>query len=373
MKQGERDTGAPVVAFVTGSAGDWGGASRVLYTMLRNMDREKLVPLLLLPSDGPIVPELDRLSLRYKIWGPLTESGGLIDYLAALWRALVFFKRENVRLLHLNSANFWRPAEVLAARLLRIPVVVHYHVIIHRPAPFSKWCTAAIAVSAYTGRQSGPAALPKHVIYNPIDLRRFDAGHSLRNKLSIPDGAKVVSFLGQIRDIKGIRDFIEMAHRIKDADARFLIAGECRDPARFAGSLTEDELQSLIVDDDRISYIGYVKEVEDVYHTSDIVVVPSRWEEPLGLINLEAGACRCAIVATRVGGIPEVVKDGVNGLLVPREDVSALADAVFRLLQNPALARDMGQRGRELVEQQFTGLPVREFENLLTGIARQRA
>jgi L-malate glycosyltransferase len=109
----------------------------------------------------------------------------------------------------------------------------------------------------------------------------------------------------------------------------------------------------------------YRKDVENVYHTADIVVVPSRWQEPLGLINLEAGACRKPVVATRVGGIPEVVVDGVNGYLVEPATLSHWPQRVAALIADPSLRARLGEAGRARVEQDFTTRPVKEFEALL--------
>ena len=359
----------PVICFITGSAGDWGGASRVLYTNLRLIDRSKLTPLLLLPCTGPIEDELKQRDLRYLIWGPLTEPGNHLAYLRAFIKAWRFFRRERVAVIHVNGSNFWRPAELLAARMLGIPILAHYHLINNEPAPAMAWCRAAVAVSHYTAEQSGPTGLAKPVVYNPVSLQRFDSGHSLRQELDITAEQIVVVFLGQIREIKGVADFITMARRIPDPNVRFLLAGECRDPEKFAGSYTPADLQTLIGDDTRIRYIGYIKEVENVYHTADIIVVPSRWQEPLGLINLEAGACYKPVVATRVGGIPEVVVDDVNGYLTEPGNVQELVEHVAELIANRELRITMGMAGRRQVEEKFTTYPVREFENLLLSYA----
>lgn len=355
----------PVICFITGSSGDWGGASRVIYTSLRLMDRTRLEPLLLLPDEGPVIQELQERSLRYQIWGRLTEPGNVGAYLGAFWRALMFFKRERVEVIHVNNSNFWRPAELLAAWLLRIPIVAHYHVLNLEPSPFISLCRAAISVSRFTAEHSHPATLDRPVIYNPIALERFDAGRSLRNELGIDANEIVISFLGQIREIKGVQDFIAMARRVSAPHARFLIAGECRDPQRFSGSYTPDDLKMLIAGDQRIRYMGYVEQVEDVYHTSDLIVMPSRWQEPLGLISQEAAACRKAVVATRVGGIPEALQDGVTGFLVDPGDIDALVKYVEKLIDDAPLRREMGDAGRRFVEREFTTRPVREFEDLL--------
>ena len=361
----------PVVGFFTTSAGDWGGASRVLFTNLRLMNPDALVPLLFLPGPGPIEDELKRRKLRYVIWGPLTEPANPIAYLRGFFRAWRSFRRENVAAIHVNSSNFWRPAELLAAWLMRIPIVAHYHVINDQPGPFMNLCCAAICVSRFTAQQSLPKKLDKPVIYNSINLGRFDSGHSLREELGILPGTVVVAFLGQIREIKGVADFIAMARKIQNPDVLFLIAGECRDPKKFSGSYSEQDLKELAGGDSRIRYIGYVKDVENVYHTADIVVVPSRWQEPLGLINLEAGACGKPVVATNVGGIPEVVEDGLNGYLVEAGDVEAMADRVLQLIDNPALRRRLGEAGRAQVETKFAAQPVKAFESLLLSFARR--
>lgn len=365
------DGAPPAVCFFTASSGDWGGASRVLFTCLRRIDRKRMRPLLLLPAHGPIEPELERQDLHYATWGPLTEPGNPLAYARAFVRAWRFFRRERVSLVHVNSSNFWRPAEILAARYLDVPVLAHYHVVNRKPSPAMSWCRAAIAVSRYTAEQSGPPTLEKAVVYNPIDVARFDAGRSLREALGIGTEATIVAFLGQIRDIKGVPDFIAMARAIDDPNARFLIAGECRDPRKFPGSYDESALAAMIGNDSRIRYLGYVHEVENVYQTADIVVVPSRWQEPLGLINLEAGACRKPVVATRVGGIPEVVEEGVNGFLVEPGDVTALAQRVTTLMADPGLRERMGLAGRQRVERYYTGAPVRDFENLILQYARR--
>ncbi|MGV8989853.1 MAG: glycosyltransferase family 4 protein [Thiobacillus sp.] len=360
----------PKVCFFTTSCGDWGGASRVLYTNLWQLDTNALDPILVLPCHGPIEPELDARGFRYEVWSPFTEPGSALAYLRAFWKAWRFFRREKVEVIHVNGANFWRPAELLAAKLSGIPILAHYHVINHEPAPAMKWCRAAIAVSRYTAEQSGPPGLAKPVIYNPVNLARFDNGHSLRGELGLAESDVVIAFLGQIREIKGVSDFIAMARAIDAPHAHFLIAGECRDPAQYPGSYSPADLENLSGGDTRIRYIGYVREVENIYHTADIVVVPSRWQEPLGLINLEAGACHKPVVATRVGGIPEVIEEGVNGYLVEPCDIDMLATRVATLIADPSLRARMGQAGRTLVEQQFTTQPVREFEKLLLSYVR---
>lgn len=359
----------PVVCFFTGAHGDWGGASRVIYTAIRRFDRSRLTPLVMLPEHGPIEAELDGLGIGHVQWGRLTEFGSPVQYVRTFVRALRLYRRHHVRAVHVNFA-FWRPAEVLAARVLGIPVFAHYHLIARSPGPFMRMCKAIVAVSKFTADSSGPTGVEKEVIYNPIDLARFERGRDRRADFGCTSGEVVVSFMGQIREIKGVQDFVEMTKRIEGSNVRFLIAGECRDPEKFPGSYTVEQLNAMIAHDPRILYLGYVSAIEDIYQSSDVVVFPSRWQEPLGLIGLEAGACRKPIVTTRVGGIPEVVEDGVNGFLVPPADPQSLAARTAQLIADPVLRKEMGARGYEKVAQDFTDRPVKQFEALLIDACR---
>src|SRR4029079_9670639 len=112
-----------VICYLSAAAGDWGGASRVLFTNLRLIDRSRYEPLVLLPGDGPIIPLLNELGIRHAIWGKHHEPAGWVRDMRDVIRAARFFRRNGVDLLHINHANYWRPAEIVAARLLGIPVV----------------------------------------------------------------------------------------------------------------------------------------------------------------------------------------------------------------------------------------------------------
>jgi len=353
-----------VVCYLTESAGNWGGASRVLFSNLRVMDRTRYEPLVLLPNAGPVVPLLDELAVPYIVWGKAQEPNGMARYTRAIARSILTFRRRGVELLHVNGTNYWRPAEVLAARLLRIPIITHYHVVVDRVAPFIRYSKLIVAVSAFTARASEPKSIPKAVIHNCVALERFDRTPDIRSDLGLSPADVVVSFVGQIREIKGIDLFLRLAHAIAAPDARFLVVGECRNPERFAGSYTEARLREEMGNDSRIRYLGYRRDVENIYGASDIVVVPSRGGEPFGLINIEAGAARKPVVATRDGGISEVIVDGENGFLVDPEDLEGLVRATERLIDDKALRQRMGERGRRIVEEQFTTRPVRELERV---------
>lgn len=356
------------ICYFAGTHGNWGGASRVLFTNLKLLDRDRFEPIVLLSGHGPAEALLDRAGIRHEVWGPLTEPGNPFRYLRALFRTCLWMKRHKVALVHMNRANDWRPAELLALRICGIPVVTHFHTVNTDRAPATRWSTAIAAVSEYVARHSDTQGVPATVIHNAVDLERFSGGNSLRSQLGIGSGQTVVSFIGQIREIKGLADFVAMARSVAGDGVRFLIAGQCRDKAAMGDAFTEKELRQLISGDPRIQYCGYVENVEDIYRTSDIVVVPSRWQEPFGLIGIEAAAAGLPVIATRSGGLPEVIADGVSGFMVDIGDVKAMVGLVQRMLAEPNLKTRLGEAARQRVAREFTYKPIRALEELYNSL-----
>jgi glycosyltransferase involved in cell wall biosynthesis len=143
---------------------------------------------------------------------------------------------------------------------------------------------------------------------------------------------------------KGVREFVEAARALKaeGRDVRFALAGT-PDP----GNPTAVPEETLIAwrDAGIVEWLGYVADMPALFARADIVVLPSYREGlPKGLI--EAGACARALVATDVPGCREVISDGVDGLLVPAGESEPLAKAIARLLDDPALARRLGEAAR---------------------------
>jgi glycosyltransferase involved in cell wall biosynthesis len=185
-------------------------------------------------------------------------------------------------------------------------------------------------------------------IYNGLDLSDWDT----TSRSAKAPGKVLVTTVGNIRRVKGHDVFIKAAAAITPQfpDVSFSIAGNVLDPAYFA------ELQTLVRDlglSDRFSFDGGVSDLRGYLAGADIFVLPSRSE---GFSNalVEAMAASLPVVATDVGGNAEAVQDGTSGFIVSSENPDALADAIVRLLSDPALAEAMGSAGRDLATEKFT-------------------
>lgn len=207
------------------------------------------------------------------------------------------------------------------------------------------------------------------VITGGIDLVAFRDGGStskIEKKYHLKD-KKIVIFSGKLTRIKGVDYLIKAASKIK-GDIYVLGDGEER-----------KNLENLKAElgADNIHFLGYfgedkIDELKMFYRRADVAVFPSVWDEPLGLVILEAMACSTPVVASRRGGIPLAVKNGYNGYLVRARSYKEIAVAVNKLLDNPTLREKFASNARQTVEDKFDWEKIaRQFVRLYEETAKR--
>jgi glycosyltransferase involved in cell wall biosynthesis len=196
-----------------------------------------------------------------------------------------------------------------------------------------------------------PAAEARaHVLYNAADPSLFYPGNAPKPQ------PPVVLFVGRLWPEKGAHVFLEAM--------RLLWRDGCPAQARVVGAKwwnddpTDPYLKSLRAQvaglEDRVSFAGFRTgtALADEYRRATVFCCPSVWNEPFGMVNVEAMGCGIPVVAARAGGIPEIFGEG-GGLLVPPKDPPAMAQAIQRLLTDKALADELGRQGRIAFERRF--------------------
>ena len=232
----------------------------------------------------------------------------------------------------------------------------------------SSWCertalesaAAVIAVSEgmradLLGCYPAISADRVRVIRNGIDTREYspDPGTDVLERYGVDPDRPLVVFVGRITRQKGLPVLLRAASRLDPETQLVLCAGQ-PDTTELAAEVTG------LVQDLRETRSGVIwlsgmlakPEVIQLLTHATAFVCPSLYE-PLGIVNLEAMGCATAVVASRVGGIPEVVVDGQTGTLVPPDDPAALAEAVNALVRDQDQAAAMGKRGRERAIAEF--------------------
>ncbi|HOP74164.1 MAG TPA: glycogen synthase [Bacillota bacterium] len=188
------------------------------------------------------------------------------------------------------------------------------------------------------------------VIHNGIDLDEYRPT-SARNFLDAEQiDYPYILFVGRISRQKGIFQLIEAFNSLSDCNLHLILCAGAPDTPEL-----EQELRRKVEGSSRIKWINRMvskKDVIQLYSHAVLFVCPSIYE-PFGIINLEAMACQTPVVATRVGGIKEVVIDGETGLLVAPDDPKQLAEAMRRVLEDSEMAARFGEAGRRRVEEYF--------------------
>jgi len=196
-----------------------------------------------------------------------------------------------------------------------------------------------------------------HAIHNGIDLRMFTPAEAG----SRGGGRLRVLFAGVWLQQKGIYDFLEAMKILEGErdDFETVVAGSAflykvGDPMAWQLE-AEGRVNSAVkaLKRAKVAQVDY-SEMPALYRSADVFVFPSTWEEPFGISIVEAMASGVPVVATRVGGIPEIVKDGETGKLIPAGDPRSMAGAIGRLLDSESARRSLGARGRSVAESSFS-------------------
>ena len=359
-----------------------GGGEIALVNLLRHLDRSVVFPIALLFMEGPlrerlvgccdthVIPLADSALTAKKDglgWRSLLQLRASLSVLLQIWRVAQFARKMEIDLIHTNSLK----ADIIggiAARIAGIPVV--WHVRDRIEADYLP--KMVVRVFRFLSQN-----LPDFVIANSsatlASLHLQREAQVRHGRCEWPGGSRWLQccvyqgWAGGCQDHrahrlggsdcpwKGQDIFIRAAALLKEKhpEARFEMIGA----AIFAERGYEAELLRLRNElnvNDTVALCGFVENVPARIAELDIVVHASVTGEPFGQVIIEGMAEQKPVVATNGGGVPEIVEDGITGLLVPMGDALRMAEAIDYLLTHPEKAMEMGVRGRERVQTHFT-------------------
>jgi glycosyltransferase involved in cell wall biosynthesis len=215
-------------------------------------------------------------------------------------------------------------------------------------------CVSNYGHKCFTARDLVPANRCQ-MIYNGVDLTRVhedpERGSRFRERFKIPAKRKVVLQVSWIIPEKGIPDLMSAARKViaQDPNVHFVLVGE----GNFRGEYMSAAQEMGI--GENITWTGLLADpfTEGAYDAADVVCQVSRWEEVFGWVIAEAMAYRKPIIATRVGGIPELISNGESGYLIERGDVDQLTQKILELVNNDSERARMGEVGARKVKDSF--------------------
>ncbi len=364
-----------------------GGAERLAYQLVRDLDPQRFDRTLCVTradDPGHAVPGSEPAAWRDELRADgvrvieLRRRGRAdLAAWAPLWREL---RRSDVLHAHMFGSNVW--ASVLGPAA-RVPVVIsHEHAWAHTGGRHqalidrrlvARGSDVLIAPSSIVaGRmveQDGVPAERVVTLPNGIEARTPTPGRDLRAELGIDAGAPVVVAVGSLRPVKRFDLLVAAAARLRDRVPGLcvLIAGDGSERSRLEAAIAADGLEGTV------RLLGARSDVPDVLTAADVAVTCSDAEaSPLAI--MEYMAAGLPTVATRVGGIPEVIEEGVDGVLVPPGDPDALACEVAALLDDPDRRAALGAAARRHRAERFDlSVMVERVEQLYLRLHREAA
>ncbi len=335
----------------------YSGAERALVVLAEHLDRRRYRPVVVVGTDGELAAELRGRGVT-TIHQPIVYLGArtLASWLACVSRIAWIGRRERAVLMHSNDVPTFQPVGY-AARFLGVPALTHVRFPdtqhgfgwflkpgVHR----SLFVSADLRADAI---RNAPALFERssEVVYDGVDVPPLASDaerRALREELGLPIGERLVVMAGQVAEVKGIWDYIDAAARLvaRHVPVKLVVLG---DDLKNKGE-TRIKAEEMVRERglaDHVRFLGFRPNAQRLIPAFDMVAVPSH-VEPLGNATLEAMATARPVIGARVGGIPEMVVDGETGLLVPSKDPDRLADAIERLVGDPARAARLGQNGR---------------------------
>jgi glycosyltransferase involved in cell wall biosynthesis len=348
-----------------------GGAQKTALELVGNLDRNKYHLFLISSREGMLLEEALKIpDLQIYLVPSLKRYISPISDLKALLSIVRFIKKNNIHIVHTHSSK----AGIIgrwAARFAGVPVIIHtihgfgfhdnqnwftrkLYISLERSA--AKFTDILVAVSESDiskGLRNRIGHRGKYrLIRYGIRLDEFLNNHididDKRRRLGIDPASRVVGMVACLKPQKSPLDFIKAASLVKRSvpEAKFLLIGD--------GALrrkSENLIRRLKLQRD-IRLLGWRRDIADIMRALDVFVLTSLWEGT-PLVFLEALASGLPIVATRVDGGPEIVKDQINGFLVPPRDHKMLAEKIITLLSQKQLRQKMGQAGWQMMDKSF--------------------
>ncbi|AEB30205.1 putative glucosyltransferase [Carnobacterium sp. 17-4] len=353
------------------------GADKVLLDLVKNLDRSKYNPYVILPSDGVLVDAFKKNNInvkivpypimRRKIFNPIGIIKYGIEYIKFSKQLLKIAKNKNINVIHTNTAAVMEG--VYVSKKMKIPQIWNIHEIIVKPKVVFKLTSFIIAkTSKVVVTDSNAVKLHLEsseffngnikVIYNGVNSTDFNPTNDskyLYKEFSIPENSQIIGMMGRVNSWKGQNDFVQAANLImsKYSDVYTILVGSAFEGEEWrVEQLKKDVSESPY--HDRIIVEGYRNDSKGIYKLYDMLILPSTNPDPLPTVVLEAMATGKPIIGYKHGGVCEMVEEGYNGLLAEANNPDDLASKIEILLKDHQLRKKMGENSRKRQLEMFS-------------------
>lgn len=361
------------------ASGAGGGAQVHVQHLVERLDAAVVDAEVISLADGPAVRRMRAAGIRVHVIDEPDDEVALaavVELLAArppdvihnhMYRAEVIGTQAA---LQLQSLGLPRPYVVSTVHSSRIRSAADRAVLRILTPSMDRLIAVSRAIVAKLEREGRTGSTPVELIYNGVDLKRYEyteACCTLPEEYGFPEGSPLVGVVARLEPEKGHATLLEAWPQVLERvpEARLLIIGEGSERQALEAQADRLDLLGEECSADlcvgtrgarpgaKVLFTGLRDDVPAVTAALDVAVLPS-YREAQGLAILEAMALRRPVVATQVGGVPEMIENGTTGLLVPPHDAAALAAAITRMLTDHPLADTLARAGHDFVIDNFS-------------------
>ena len=361
-----------------------GGAEKILYYTATGLDYNKYdISVCSLKNKGEIARTLEKQGIEVCClhMGGRERFLGWLSSIITLIRLFPYLIRIRPTIVH----SFLFRANILAriaGYLTGVPIVISsvrvmggekkYFHYVERITSFmvDHYVTVSESVKRYIIDKSKISAEKISVIYNGVNIKSQDNSYEQNPKMpfKIKDKDRILMTVGRLHKQKGHCYLIQAVSKVRKEfpKVKLLVTGEGEEENNLKKLVKSLDLMNEVI------FAGLSSDIERILPMAELFILPSLWE---GLPNalLEAMAAGKPVVATKVGGIPEIVVHGETGMLIPPRDTDALAAAIIDLLQNRLKAKDMGEAGRIRAGKRFSIYKmIEKTENLYQELLKKK-
>ena len=345
-----------------------GGAQTHVKSLVESLDKKRFEVTIACSFTGPLVDSLKQLGVRVYELPNLVREISIVKDLKTVIQLIKFCRKEKFDILHAHSSKAGFLGRI-AAYIARVPVIIFsVHGFSFTPENPSILKKIFMAIEFFCGKISSKVicvsekdmefAVKEKIlasdrvssIANGVDFERFSHGsrEKIRNEFHFDEKKIVVGMVTRLVDAKGCRELIESAHTLsnKYPELRFLLVGEGPDDEKYHKMVQEFGIKDVFI------LTGLRDDIPDILAGIDIFALPS-YTEALPYAIIEAMSAGKPVITTTVGGIPELINDGVEGFLITPKDLSALSEKIEILTNDENLRNRFGVAAESKIRENY--------------------
>ena len=351
------------------------GSDKTLLLLLRHIDKTRFYPVVVLPNDGPLKEELEKENIKVviapvlKVYRKMFTPKNLLKFIKDIKKGVdaldILNKQHHFDIVYSNTLAVL--LGIIYAKKRKIKHLWHVHEIIVHPkiiaSIFPKIlmrysnlviCNSNATQNNLTDRV--PELKSKTtVIYNGMELNPENKAVGQRSDFGFNETDIIITLVGRISRLKGHKLLLDVFtnHISKNENIKLLFVGSPVEGQEYY----LDEIQNSIIRNKlqtKVKILPFLDNLNGIWTVTDIAIMPSTEAESFGLVAVEAMLAKKPVVASNLGGLSEIVINNETGFLFDPNSKEALSEALFKLIENPSLRSEFGEKGHERAIREFS-------------------